>query len=285
MIRFARFLLLCLLFGASFSALAGNRLLGSNGVTQVEGAAGGGLVPWALIAGLQARGEIGASAFCTHIEPDDFLLTSCGASLGIGDRLEFSYAHQRLDLGTTVPGESIRMDIVGAKIRIFGDAIFSDHRWLPQFAIGAQYKSNRDFDLVPKVLGARAADSVDAYLAATKVFIDGVAGRMTLLNATVRATEGNQLGLLGFGGDRSRGYTLQPEFSAGVFLTDNLVVGAEYRFKPNSLRAFEEDDFSDVFVAWIPHKSIALTVAYANLGDIADKKNQKAIYGSLQIAL
>ncbi|HTE40806.1 MAG TPA: DUF3034 family protein [Steroidobacteraceae bacterium] len=263
---------------------AGSRLLGSNGVMQVEGAAGGGLVPWALIAGLATRGEVGASASCTRVEPEDFSLLSCGAALGFDDRLELSFARQEFDLGTTVPGESIRLDVIGAKVRILGDAIFGASKWLPQIAVGMQYKENRDYDLVPKLLGARDASSVDYYVAATKVFIDGIAGRMLLVNATLRATEANQLGLLGFGGDEGEGYSVQPEFSVGVFLTDQIVVGAEYRFKPDNLSVFEEDDFSDVFVAWIPYKSIALTVAYARLGTIADKEDQKGLYGSLQLA-
>ena len=44
---------------------AGDRLLATGGVSQVEGSGGGGLVPWALITGLGTVDEVGGSAFCT----------------------------------------------------------------------------------------------------------------------------------------------------------------------------------------------------------------------------
>jgi hypothetical protein len=148
--------------------------------------------------------------------------------------------------------------------------------------VGAQFKKNEDYALVPHLLGARDDSGVDYYLAATKVWLAGVAGRTTLANVTLRATKANQLGILGFGGDREDGYTLNPEFSGAVFLTDNVVAGLEYRVKPDNLGVFREDDFWDVFAAWVPIKNVSLTVAYADLGNIADKRGQRGWYGSLQ---
>jgi hypothetical protein len=63
---------------------------------------------------------------------------------------------------------------------------------------------------------------------------------------TLRASDANQLGILGFGGDRGD-YHVLAQGSLGFFLTDNLVLGGEYRQKPNNLSAFREDDFKDVF--------------------------------------
>jgi Protein of unknown function (DUF3034) len=261
---------------------AGDRLLATGGVMQIEGAAGGGLVPWALITGLGTRDQIGASAFCTRVEPQDFGLTSCGLGIGFHDRVEVSIARQTFDLGTTVPGESIRQDVVGAKLRLLGDAVYDQDSWVPQISLGLQYKKNRDFDFVPELLGAKEDTGIDYYVSATKVYLAGPLGRTWLLNATLRATRANQLGILGFGGDRSSRYRIEPELSAGIFLHDHLVLGAEYRAKPDNLSVFREDDFWDGFVAWIPHKAVSLTLAYANLGTIADKADQQGWYGSLQ---
>lgn len=261
---------------------AGSRLLATGGVMQVEGAAGGGIVPWALVAGLGSRDEVGFSAFCTRVEPDDFRLTSCGLGVGLYNRLELSFARQEFDLGTTVPGESIRQNVFGAKYRLLGDAVYDQDTWVPQVAVGVQYKKNEDYDFVPALLGARDDTGVDYYLSATKVYLAGPFSRTWLLNATVRATKGNQLGILGFGGDRSDSYSVEPELSAAVFLHDHLVVGAEFRLKPDNLSVFREDNFWDAFVAWIPHKSVSLTVAYADLGNIADKADQRGWYASLQ---
>ena len=275
-------LLAALVPSTAMAERPGDRLAGTGGVTQIEGAAGGGLTPWALIAGYGTRDQIGATAFYTRADPSDFTLQAGGVAVGIYDRLEISYARQQLGLGTTVPGQSIAMDIVGVKARVSGDAVFDQDRWVPQVAVGLQFKHNLDMT-VPTALGARDGSGVDWYVAATKVWLDGFFGRSVLLNGTLRATRANQLGLLGFGGDRNDDYRVMPEVSAGVFVHDRVVVGAEYRVKPDNLGAFPEDDFKDVFVAWFPHKRISITGAYVELGQIADKGDQKAFYVSVQL--
>jgi hypothetical protein len=260
----------------------GNRLLATGGVAQIEGAAGGGLVPWALIAGLGTDAQIGGSAFCTNVRPQSFALRSCGIALGFHDRVEISVARQRFDLGDIIPAESITQDIAGLKVRLLGDAVFDQDRWYPQLALGLQYKKNRDYDFVPALLGARDDADTDLYLAATKVYLAGPFSRTWLLNATLRATRANQLGILGFGGDRRDSRRVQAEFSAAVFLGDNLVAGAEYRQKPDNLGAFRESDYWDLFAAWFPRKQLSVTAAYADLGQIAMKTGQHGWYLSLQ---
>jgi hypothetical protein len=282
--RTSSHVIFCLTLIVSSSALAGGRLAATGGVTQIEGSAGGGLTPWALIAGTGTRDELRPTAFCTRVKPDDFRLDTCGAALGWHDRVEVSYARQSFDLGTTVPGHSIGMDVVGLKVKVLGDAITAQDVWYPQVAIGLQFKHNRDFDFVPRLLGAKDASGVDVYVSATKLYLAGIAGRNVLLNATLRATRGNQFGILGFGGDRHDGYTLQPELSAGVFLTDHVIAGSEYRAKPDNLSVFKEDDAWDAFLAWVPNKKLSLTIAAVDLGTIADKKAQQGWYGSLEFA-
>jgi hypothetical protein len=270
-----------LLVAAVSAATAGDRLLATGGITEVEGSAGGGITPWALIAGLGTEDQVGGSAACTQIEPQDFRLDSCGLAVGIDNRLELSAAALHFDLGSTVPGQSIRMTVIGAKIRLFGDAVFGQDRWLPQVSAGVQWKHNQDFDLVPKALGARHADGADFYLAATKVWLDGPLDHTWLVDLTLRESEANQLGLLGFGGDLG-GYHLLAEGSVGAFLSDHLILGVEYRQKPNDLSAFREDDFKDVFLSYLPLKSLAVTAAFADLGNIADKPGQRGYYVSVQ---
>jgi len=120
-------------------------------------------------------------------------------------------------------------------------------------------------------------------VSATKLWLAGLAGRNLLLNGTLRYTRANQFGLLGFGGDRNDQLRLQPEVSAAVMLNDRLAVGGEWRWKPDNLGAFQEQDAGDVFVAWFPSRYVALTVAYAKLGAIAGKPDQKGAYASLQL--
>jgi hypothetical protein len=262
---------------------AGSRLPGTGGVSEVEGAAGGGIVPWALIAGYGTREESGADLFLTRLASQGFRLTAAGVAFGWHDRLELSYARQRFNLGSTVPGQQIDMDVVGAKWRLAGHAIFDQDRPWPQLALGLMAKQNRSFDRVPAALGARHASDVEPYLAAAKVWLDGIAGRTTLLDATLRLSRANQLGLLGFGGDRSDRRKALAELSAAVFINDHWVIGSEWRQKPDNLTVFKEQRFADAFVAWLPDRRWSVTLAQAELGNIADKPNQRGPYLSLKL--
>ena len=247
-------------------------------MTQVEGAAGGGLVPWALIGGLGTSDQVGASGFYTFVTTGDFKLRCGGVAVGLHDRLELSFARQRFDAGSVLPGLTLGQDIVGAKVRLLGDAVFSPDRWLPQISLGAQYKRTLDFDSIPQLLGARRGRDVDAYLAATKLYFGAIGGRNVILNATLRRTRANQFGLLGFGGDRRSAYSLVPEGSAGIWIFEDWLTGVEYRVKPSDLNAFSEGNAYDAFVAWNPVKALTLTLAYVNLGRIAGKDPQKGLY-------
>ncbi|MEP6548327.1 MAG: DUF3034 family protein [Gammaproteobacteria bacterium] len=262
------------------SAHAGERLQWTGAVTQVEGSAGGGLVPWALISGLGTDAEVGASAFVNYVSTPDFALRSGGASVGVYNRVEMSVARQRLDAGSVVPGLTLGQDIVGLKVRLAGDAVFEPDRWLPQIAVGAQWKRTLDFDQIPHAVGAARGEDVDLYIAATKLYFAAIAGHNVIVDATLRRTRANQFGLMGFGGD-GNGFTWAPEFSAAVWLNDDVLLGAEYRDKPNNLSAFRENSAKDLFLAWSPLKNLEVTAACADLGRIAGKSTQRGAYISV----
>jgi hypothetical protein len=261
-------------------AAAGDRLQWTGGVTQVEGSAGGGLVPWALIGGLETNEQIGASAFFTYVSTQDFSLRTGGASVGIDNRVEISAARQRFDAGSVVPGLTLGQDIIGLKVRLIGDAVFEPDAWLPQIAAGAQWKRTLDFDQIPRAVGAAKGQDVDLYVAATKLFFAAVAGHNVIVDATVRRTRADQFGLLGFGGDQGN-YRLEPEVSAGLWLNDDVLLGLEYRGKPNDLSAFKENSAADAFIAWAPVKYFSVTAAWTDLGRIAGKPPQRGVYVSL----
>jgi hypothetical protein len=264
---------------ASFcgSAWGGDRLEWTGAVTQIEGAGGGGLVPWALISGLETDREIGATAFVTYVSTSDFSLKDAGLSVGFLDRVELSFARQRFDASSVSPGLTLGQDVVGAKIRLAGDAVFAPDRWLPQVSLGAEWKRTLDFDAIPAAVGASSGSDVDLYLAATKVYFAALGGRNVIVDFTLRRTRANQFGLLGFGGDGG-GYRLEPEASAAVWLTDDVLLGAEYRDKHSDLRAFGEDGAADAFLAYSPVKNLSLTAAWVDLGHIAGKPTQAGFY-------
>ncbi|MDI1300195.1 DUF3034 family protein [Methylotenera sp.] len=287
--------------GVSFSSSTtqaetySNKLLLTGGVSQVEGAAGGGLTPWAVIGGYGTNNEIGGNVHYTYAKTNDFQLDTYGVTLGFYDRFELSVAQQSFDvrdlrgkvkagLGADAIGrDEVEQTIIGAKVRVLGEAVLDANSWIPQVAVGMQYKKNHDGDFVTGgVIGAKKDHGVDFYVAATKLLLD----KNLLLNGTVRMTKANQFGLLGFGGDRHDSYSPELELSAAYLLAKNLAVGAEYRTKPHNLDNtvggavdLKEDDAFDVFVAYAPSKNISLTVAYVNLGNIATVNAVGANYG------
>jgi Protein of unknown function (DUF3034) len=319
-------------FVAAHSALAGGKLLATGGVTQFEGAAGGGLTPWALIAGYGTRDEVGGTVFYTTLNTREYGLNAFGAALGVWDRLELSYARHELGVSSTVirntaaalgnasvlaPSAAIRQDIFGVKLRLFGDAIYAQDSFLPQVAVGAQFKRNLDFDKgvtvpvvgatgIPALLGAKEKDGTDIYLSATKAFLGVPAGKILLINLTARATKANAFGLLGFGRrldpsdssgatlEQDNDYEVETEGSLGIFLSREVLVGAEYRTQSNRLDRqptlsslgapglARESSARDFFLAYVPNKNVAVTVAYVDLGNLPFQERSNGFYLSVQ---
>lgn len=135
--------------------------------------------------------------------------------MGFYNRVEVSFAQQRfnteqvggaLGLGN---GFTFRQNVFGVKVRLFGDVVLDQDSWLPQVSVGIQHKKN-DQAAVLKFVGAKSDEGNDYYINATKLFLS----QSLLVNATVRYTKANQIGILGFGGDRNNSY--KPEFEGSV---------------------------------------------------------------------
>ena len=115
-------------------------------------------------------------------------------------------------------------------------------------------------------------------MAATKVLLD----QSLVLNGTVRATKANQTGLLGFGGNKHDGYQVEFEGSVALLLSRKIAVGVEYRTKPDNLAGLKEGSWADAFVVYAINKTVSVTAAYVDLGEIATFKGQRGVYLSLQ---
>ena len=262
------------------------KLLLTGGVTSIDGAAGGGLTPWAVIGSYATSGEIGATAFITRAKTQDYGLTTYGAAVGFKDRIEVSIARQEFNASVVVPDTTLKLDIVGVKVKLAGDAVLDADSWMPQIAVGAEWKRVNPGPAVGGVLDSVDAkrDGVDLYVSATKLFL----AQGILVNGTLRATKANQNGLLGFGSADKSAYSFKPEVSVAYLLRKNLAVGAEYRFKPNNLgfagAAFKEQAWKDLFIAWAPTKNVSITAAYVDLGNIVGHEHQTGGYLSVQLA-
>jgi len=291
-------LLLAALVAGPALAQSGGKLLLTGGVSSIDGAAGGGLTPWALTGSYASAGEVGGTAFVTRARTGNYGLWAYGTALSVYDRFELSIARQDLDTQSNLAalgldGLHLKQDIASAKVRLAGDAVLDSDTWMPQVAVGLEHKKTHAGALEPSLFGALGAKSsgTDVYVSATKLFLaEGV-----LVNLTLRATKANQNGLLGFGGAASSSTRLMPELSIAKLLARNLAIGAEFRAKPDHLNpsflgagALKEDDWKDLFIAWTPSKHVSLTAAWVDLGRIApvvQPRRQTGGYLSLQFAL
>jgi len=262
---------------------SGGKLLLTGGVSTLEGSGGGGLATWATTTGYGAEDGIGGNVHATLVDLPDYQFRSVGAAVGLWDRVELSVARQEFDTGGTGAllglgsGFTFTQDVVGVKVRVMGDAVYGQDSWAPQVAVGAQYKSN-DQGAVVRAVGGVDDHGTDLYIAATKLFL----AQSVLVNGTVRWTRANQTGLLGFGGDANDDIEPQFEGSVGWLLSRNLVVGAEYRTKPDNLSFAREDDWFDVYAAYAVNKHLSVTAAWTDLGSIATFEDQRGLYLSLQ---
>lgn len=259
------------------------RLIATGGASSIEGGAGGGIIPWAVLAGYGEQGEWGGNAFATHVDLPDYTLDVVGAAASYGNRVEISYAHQRFDLGSLVsklslPEDNLTQDIFGVKVRLFGDLIYDQ---LPQVSAGLEYKHQNDF-LIPSLVGAKRDSDVEGYLTASRLFMGAAFGYNVVINAGLRYSRANETGLMGFGGDRRDTRSVLKEGGAAILFSPHWAVGMDYREKPDNLSFAGESDWADFFVGWFPNKHVSVVLAYAKLGEIATLDNQNGTYLSLQ---
>lgn len=259
------------------------------GFTDVDGAGGAGLVPWALITGYGTADSWGANAHLTEVPLRDFHLLSYGVAVGALDRVEASLTHDKFKVtGTALDGITVEQQIVGLKVRLSGDALYDQDSWAPQTAAGVEFKRNTGLShaaglVSPRQLGAAADSGAEFYLNATKVFL----AQSVLLDLTLRYTRANEFGLLGFGGDRKRGRTLEPEATIAYLVTRTVAIGTEYRGRPHNLKVDDERAAWDAFVAWTVSRHFSVVAGFVSLGSIlapvtGESRSQNGAYLSLQ---
>lgn len=243
---------LAALLAVSGTASAGiyndGKVLLTEGVSITDGAAGGGITPWAVIGGYEVRDGINADFHYTFAHLPNYDLQSIGAKFGLFDRVEVSFAHDTLPTGSTfdtvgllttgalgtVTGEAaapgieafnttINMNVIGLKIRVLGDAIYDSDNFIPQVALGGFYKINSN-KLLLETLGADKSKDFEGYVAITKIFFP----ISTLFNFTGRYTSANQTGLTGFGGPGRNHREFREEGSIAYLLNKGTAIGGEW---------------------------------------------------------
>jgi len=303
----------------------------TGGVFTIDGAGGGGAVPWATITGYETRDGINGGVGFTYVKLPNYDINFFGGSIGFFDRFELSIVDAKLvtddlttvdvaalaldgllgaDNGLNPNGTTIHMTTYGAKLRLFGDAVYTSDSWIPQTSIGFLYKENKDPVFVEGTLGAAETEDWEAYAAFTKVFFR----YSTLVNVTARYTSANQTGLTGFGvchdalrNDCENEKEVRAEVSVAHLLQKNFAIGFEYTMHgdnldnrgvdvlglstsalddllpgiQDALLQKEESDWWDFFFAYAPNKNYSITMAYLMLGNIAVAEDQNGFYLSL----
>lgn len=299
----------------------------TGGVFTVDGAGGGGAVPWATITGYETRDGINGGLGFTYVSLPNYDLNIFGGAVGFYDRFELSYSNTKLStdlpvldivglvgditglnntLGLDSWNSQLHMETYGAKLRLFGDAVYTSDSWIPQVAIGGLYKRNSTPEFL-HTLGANKSKDYEIYLAATKVLFP----ISTLVNVTARYTSANQIGLTGFGqctgNDCTNKKEVRMEVSIAHLLAKNFAIGGEWQqhgdnldgksvnvgalnLTPitnllpglqNALQQEKESDWYDFFFAYAPSKNYSITMAYLMLGNIAVAQDQNGFYISL----
>jgi len=344
--------LYCANASAGFFDLNTGKVFLTNGAVITDGASGGGINPWATIGGMETRDGVNGTVHYTYANLPSFTLNSVGLLVGLWDRLELSYTWdtgptsstyntvglltntlnslltnpviaplltplgltQTANTGIEPFNTQVIMNVVGLKLRLFGDAIYNSDSLIPQVAIGGFYKWNANKQLL-HTLGAAKADDFEAYVSATKIFFP----LSTLISATGRYTSANQTGLVGFGGPDGNKRTFRGEFSIAYLLNKQTAIGAEYAMHSDNLHDVmlgninanglvrtlqnipavnalvgptlqslngtltqHEDDWKDIFFAYAPNKNLTFVFAYAMLGQIVLAPHNNGVYMSVQ---
>jgi hypothetical protein len=204
------------------------------------------------------------------------------------DRLELGYGYDRFNLGDltqalpAISDDVVQLHNFNARLALLKEGEF-DQDWLPALTFGVHYKVNTSVDDIDRELGGALSNigiednsGVDYTLYASKLFKN--LPRPVLVNVGVRATKAAHLGLLGF----TDSYSAQFEGSVAVFLTDRLILAAEYRAKPNDYRPIPglikpEDDWWTVDLAYVVNNNFTVALGYGHFGGVLNHDANAAI--------
>ena len=203
-------------------------------------------------------------------------------------RLELGFGYENFNLGDlpqdilhqtglNVSDQTVSMFNANARLQILKENEF-DQKWIPALTFGAHYKYNDtihnvDHDLHGTLssIGIRDNSGVDFTLYASKLLT--FLPRPVLLEAGGRATKGVWTGLAGFTED----YSYLFEGNIGVFVTDNLILAAEYRQMPNNYKPIvingetlvgKSSDWWTIDAAYIINKHWTVALGYGHFGQV-----------------
>ena len=203
-------------------------------------------------------------------------------------RLELGFAYENFSLGdlpqnilhTTglnISDQTVSLYNANARLQVLKENEF-EQKWIPALTFGTHFKyndtiKNIDHELLNTLSGAGIQDNsgVDFTLYASKLFT--FLPRPVLLELGGRATKGVWTGLAGFTED----YSFLFEGNIAVFITDNLILAAEYRQMPNNYQPIvvngqtlvgASSEWWTIDAAYIINKHWTVALGYGHFGQV-----------------
>jgi hypothetical protein len=165
------------------------------------------------------------------------------------------------------------MHNLNARLMLLKEGEFGQS-WLPAVTLGVHYKNNATIDDIDRELGGTLtsigiadSDGMDYTLYATKMLT--FLPKPIIVTAGLRSTEAAHIGLLGFTDERN----IVLEGSICAFVAQNVIIGAEYRQKPNEYTPVTdligpEDDWLTFDVGYIVNSHMTIAAGYARFGEV-----------------
>lgn len=199
-------------------------------------------------------------------------------------RLELGFGYNNLNLGdlptdildatgVKLPDQNVGLYHGNARLQILKENEF-DQKWVPALTLGTHFKHNATYSTINSELGGALEQigvtdntSADFTLYATKLLT--FLPRPVLVSLGGRATQGVWNGLLGFTPD----YQFLLEANIGIFLTDNLILAAEYKqqasdYKPIGGLIGKASDWWTIDAAYIVNKHLTVAAGYGHFGTV-----------------
>ncbi len=199
-------------------------------------------------------------------------------------RLELGFGYNNLNLGDLptdvlqATGVKLSDQNVGlyngnARLQLLAENEFSQ-KWIPALTFGTHLKYNDAYNTINHELGGALNSSgvtdnadVDFTLYASKLLT--FLPRPVLIELGGRATKGVWNGLLGFTPD----YQFLFEGNVGVFVTDSLILAAEYKqqatdYQPIGGLIGKASDWWTIDAAYIVNKHLTVAAGYGHFGTV-----------------
>ena len=193
--------------------------------------------------------------------------------------IELGYGWEHMSLGDlpsklSVPTRSVELHNANLRFQFIQENEWGQ-KWLPAITFGVHYKYNDGITQLNKEVGYALStvahvgndNGTDFTLTASKLITN--LGRPVLIQAGGRETEAVWDGLGGF----TNKYNLEFEGNVDVLVTDNLILGVEYKQMPRDYQPIanlytKEDDWYTAEAAYIINKNWTVAVAYLHLGNV-----------------